>query len=667
MSDKDALKDALELFKVCQEAEEQNRANALDDLKFSRLSEQWPEAVKAQRELEGRPCLTINRLPTFIRQVINDARQNKPAIKVHPADNESDPETAEIINGLIRNIEATSNADVAYDTGLDNSVTMGFGYWRVNVDYAHDDSFDKDIRIDAIANPFSVYGDPYSTKSDSSDWNMAFVVDMMTRAQFKAKYKGADASKSWDDDYKSIGAPWADGDDIQVAEYWARSEVPKVIVQLSDGMVIGADEYKANKETFELVGRKVIGERTTKSYKVVQTIMSGAEILETNDWAGIYIPIVPVYGEEINVEGKRVLKSLTRDCKDPMRMFNYWRTASTELVALAPKTPFIGKKGSFNSDAEKWATANNKSHAYIEYDGHEPPQRQPFAGPPAGALQEAMNAADDIKSVVGLYDAALGARSNEIAGVAIRERRKEGDIATFHFIDNQNRAIKHTGRIIVDLIPHVYTGSRIIRILGGEDGKKPETIRLNTPIAQEDGTARVYDLGLGKYDLTVDSGPSYATRREESVEQMMQLLQAFPQAAQLVGDLLVKNMDWPGADDIAKRLKTMLPPELQDEHGPSPEAIKLQQVQQQAEQMKQEGLHVIQQLQDQLQALQNDRAFERRKSEIDAYNAETNRLKVTTPAMSPEQIQALVMQSIMQVLNSPDVTQQIQAHQPTAA
>jgi len=301
-SDKDIIKEALEAFQAASDAEKANREDALDDLKFSRLAEQWPETVQAQRETEGRPCLTINRLPSFIRQVINDSRQNKPSIKVHPADSEADPEVAEIINGLIRNIEYTSNADIAYDTALESAVTMGWGYWRVNVDYAYDDTFDLDMCIEAVPNPFSIYGDPYSTKADSSDWDRAWVVDMLTKDQFKAKYKGADPMSSWAQEYNELPAPWGGDDMVMTAEYWTRTEAPRVIVQLSDGSVIDAEQYKANQEVFDSVGLTIKGERTVKTHKVTQRILTGKEVLETTPWQGRYIPIIPVYGEVVNVE-----------------------------------------------------------------------------------------------------------------------------------------------------------------------------------------------------------------------------------------------------------------------------------------------------------------------------------------------------------------------------
>lgn len=678
MSDKDTLAEALEEFQLSEDAESENRKQWLDDIKFARLGEQWPDGVKRQREIEGRPCLTINRLPAMIRQVINDARQNKPSIKVHPVDSGAKRETAEILNGLIRNIEYTSGADIAYDTALDHAVTAGFGYFRINTDYACDDEFDLDIKIERIVNPLTVYGDENSTAADSSDWNKAFITELYTEDAFKKRWKGAEKS-SWETDYQDMPNGWRDGEMVRVAEWWSREEVPATLLKLTDGMVLYEREYLRIKDILDAQGITVASTRPTKTYKVTQRVISGAEVLETNDWVGRYIPIIPVYGDEVNVEGKRHWISLVRWAKDPQQMFNYWRTASTELVALAPKTPFIGPKGAFDYDKAKWDTANVVSHPYIEYSGGVPPQRQAFAGPPAGALQEALNASDDMKSTMGIYDAALGARSNETSGRAILQRQRESDTATFNYIDNLSRAIKHAGRVIVDLIPKVYDAPRIVRVIY-EDGtnesvpinkpfvpdqaKSPESQQYEAGKEQEsvDGLTKIYDLTTGKYDVTCEVGPSFSTKREEAANQMIELGRMFPPMMQVAGDLLVKNLDWPGADDISNRLKAMLPPQLQ---GQSPQVMQMQQQMQQMDAQAKQAVgqlsQQLQQLQQQLQQAQSkeqqsmlDAQINAKKLEIDEYNAITNRMKVTAPGMSPQDIQVLVMQTVQQAMAPPD-------------
>lgn len=598
----DLLAEGLKAFERCSDAEQDNRNSAEDDIRFARLGEQWPAAIKKQREVEKRPCLTINRLPSFIRQVVNDARQNKPSIKIHPVDSRSDPKTAEVMNGLIRNIEYTSGADVAYDTAVEQSVSGGFGYWRVVRDYAYDDSFDMDLLIKRIANQFSVYGDPDSMSADSSDWNVAFIVDPMPKADFKRKYKGkknasgGDVNCDFDSDAWSNAGDWKTDDTVLVAEWWRREEAEREIVKLSDGRILDAEEFEASAELQVLVENNIlkdVGRRKTKTHKVTQILMSGADILEENEWPGRYIPIVVVYGDEIVLKGKRYFRSLIHDAKDPQRMTNYWRSTATEVAALSPRVPYIGKKGTFNSDAARWATANTQSHAYLEFDD-EMPQRQPMdVSGAAGALQQAMNATDDMKAIMGIYDASLGARSNETSGRAIIARQREGDVSTFHFIDNLSRSIRHTGRILIDLIPSVYTEERIIRVMG-EDGT-PRSVKINTqdpqPIVGPDGEPEkdeqgnvltaVYDLTAGKYDLTVTSGPSFTTRREEAATQMMELVRSFPAVAPMIGDLLAKNLDWPGADEIAKRLAAMnqagqgqLPPQVQQQLAKLDETIK---------------------------------------------------------------------------------------------
>lgn len=555
-----------------------NRQNFVDDLRFGRLGEQWPDDVKQDRIRAGRPCLTINRMPTVIRQVVNDARQNRPSIDVKPVDGGADIKTAQIFAGLIKNIEYTSNADVAYDTAIDFAVSGGFGFWRVDVDYSGPRSFETEIKIRSIPNPLTVLWDPQSKTADSEDWKDAFITDMWRKADFEKAYPGAQCTGFGD--AEQYDEPWWDdsADMVRVAEYFFREEVEVEIVLLSNGMVMDADKLEADEQLRAILaatGVTVVHNRKAPDYQVIHQLMTGAEVLEKTDWLGKYIPIVPVFGEDINVEGRRHFRSLIRDAKDPQQMLNYWRTTSTELVALAPKAPWVGKVGSFTTDSEKWGTANTKTHAFIEFDGEVPPQREPFAGIPAGALQEALNASDDIKSVTGLYDASMGARSNETSGRAIMFRQREGDVSTFHFIDNLTRAIRCTGKILVDLIPKIYDEPKIVRILG-DDGKPAQVAVGPQGTQPPEGMAEVYDLNVGNYDVAVTAGPSFTTKREETANQMLEFLRVMPQAGALMGDIIAKNMDWKDSDKLAERLAAMLPPGMDgkppaQDQGPPPE------------------------------------------------------------------------------------------------
>lgn len=650
--DDDILSDAKEAFARCEEAESENREEALDDLKFAKLGEQWPEKIREQRVRDGRPCLVLNRMPAFIRQVVNDIRQNRPSIKVHPVGDGADQRIAEIYSGLIRNIEQTSKADVAYDTAADFAVSSGRGFFRIDTDYCDDDSFDLNLVIKRVANPFSIYGDPMSAEADSSDWNEAFVTELLPKSAFEAKYKGAEEVDWEEGGYSKLkGTPWVEGQAVLIAEWWQREKVPATILKLSDGSVVEESVFIKQQEAYAAKGIEVIGTRKAQRHKVTQRVLTGAEVLETNDWAGKYIPIVPVYGDEVNVEGKRHFRSLIRDAKDPQRMFNYMRTTSAELTALAPRVPFIGRKNTFKSDAAKWKTINSQNHAYIEYDGEVPPQRQPMdSGRAVGAIQESASSSDDMKSILGIYDASLGAQGNETSGKAIIARQREGDVSTFHFSDNLARAIEHGGRILIDLIPKVYTNERMIRVLSPDNSA--ETVQLGQPIEvrgpdgkpQVDETGQsitvICDLSAGKYDLTVETGPSYGTKRQEAAEQMSNLIQAYPDAAPILGDLVAKNLDWPDADEVAKRLKALLPPQLQEGGAQSQDPMADPRVQQ----MMQQGMQMIEQTQAQLQqvtqefeALKQDKAIETRKLGIEEYKAKTDRIKVVGELAQPEQ------------------------------
>ena len=645
MNDEDKLKDIREAFKICEEAEAANRHQAMDDLEFGRQGIQWPEEVKRQRERDRRPCLPGNRMPTFIRQIVNDARMNKPAIKCHPVDSNADVETAKVLNGLIRQIEISSNADSAYATAIDNAVSMGFGYFRVDIDFAHNDTFERDIKINRIMNPFSVYRDPRSTAVDSSDWNMCFVTELLTHDEFEANYPDAEKTDFESQSFEQRDNLWYTDETIRVAEYWSREEIDKEILLLNDGTVVDKNVFDERSDVLTMSGIQPVNSRMTKSSRIKQCFVTGSEILSEIEWSGHFIPIVPVYGEEVVVGENRNFHSLIHFAKDSQQMYNFWRTAAAELVALAPKAPWIGPIGAFNTDQAKWATANSTNHAFLEYDGGQAPQRQPFAGVPAGAIQEALNSSDDIKSVIGMTSASN--MQGEISAKALAARQREGDVATYHFVDNLSRAIRHAGKIIVDLIPYVYNEARVMRVLGEDNTAK--TVAINQPVQMNEGVEpRIFDLTTGKYDVVVKLGPSFNTQRQEAADQMMLLVQQFPQAAPIIGDLIAKNLDWPGAEEMAERLQKLLPSQIK---GVDPETQKLKA-------QLTEATAIIQQLQadrtiyeqkNQIEA--GELALKAEKIVVDKYRAETDRMEgiakaqkdnVTAPLMEDFQPNSII-------------------------
>lgn len=558
--DKDFIPTALERWKVSSSAESENRELAMEDLRFIH-GDQWPEKIKREREAEGRPCLTINRLPGFIDQVVGDQRQNRPRIKVRPVDSKSDVKLAEIIEGLVRNIEYCSNAETTYDLSFEHAVSGGFGYLRILKKYADDDTFEQDIFIKGIKNPFSVYFDPECQEPDYSDARFAFICEDIPVEEFERRYpKKKDAAGDFNHgtgDFLS----WNTEDKRRVAEYWYKKPAKKTIVLLSNGVVM--DEKDATPE--KLMEATIVRRREVKTQEVYQCIINDTEILDgPHKWDGKYIPIVPVLGKEVWVDGRRVLRGLIRHAKDSQRMYNYWRTVVTELIALAPKAPWLVTPEQIKGHEPMWGTAHMKTYPYLlwndEKTGTPPPNRIFPAAMPQGAFTEAQVAVDDMKACTGIYDASLGARGNETSGKAIIARQREGDVATFAFIDNLSRAIRQTGRVILDLIPKVYDTERIVRIRNIDDTER--FVPVNKQIVKDWEVYLLNDITVGKYDVVVEAGPSYSTQRAEAAEAGIQLMQALPNQAPMIADLVVKNMDVAGASEIAERLQKLLPPGL---------------------------------------------------------------------------------------------------------
>lgn len=621
MTDAQLLALARDRFKQAADATAELRELALDDLRFV-SGEQWPDGIRRQRDQDGRPCLTINRLPAFIKQVVNDQRQNRPSIKISPVDDQGDPDTAEIIAGLCRHIEANSAADVAYDTAFESAVRCGVGYFRILTEYTSPESFEQEIVIRRIRNAFAVYMDPTAQQPDYSDAKWAFVVEDLTREVYKAAYPDSElASLAAFEGVGNRAPGWITPAGVRVAEYFWLEERPVRLALLETGEVMPAASVPP--------GALVVRERDAMQPQVRWAKINGIEVLERRDWPGRYIPIVPVLGDEAEVDGKIVLSSLIRPAKDSQRMYNYWASAETEAIALAPKAPFIVAEGQIEGYESDWQAANVKNLPYLTYKPQSvggavlgAPQRQ-TAEPAIQAISHArLMSADDIKATTGLYDASLGARSNEQSGRAIMARQREGDNATFHFQDNLARSIRHCGRIILSLIPTIYDTARIVRIVG-LDGEA-ESVQINAP-TKRGGVERVFDVTTGLYDVVVATGPSYTTKREQSVAAMLELAKAYPPLMELAGDLVVKAMDWPGSEALAERLQAALPPELrpQDDEQGGPNPQQMQQAMQAMSQQHEQLTATVNQLQDQIDAKQAE--LESREK-IAAMQEETKRM-----------------------------------------
>jgi hypothetical protein len=616
------LETAKKRWKIADSAEAEQRSKALEDIRFAE-GDQWPPEMKQRRQLDGRPCLTINRIPQFVQHITNEERQNPTSLQINPVGSGADKDTADVLQGLVRHIENQSNADEAYSNAFDYAVKGGWGFVRVTTDYADELSFEQEIYIKKVENPFSVYLDPGGNEGDASDSEWGFVVCDYTKEQYKDKFpnsKYAGDTINW----VSTGDSWMQKDSIRVAEYFYRESREEEIVQTSDGQVYLKKVIPKlpNGELMLPVGITIIQKRKTSVPFVKWALINNDEVLEEQEWAGKWIPIVRVIGQMTNINGERVYKGIVRDARDPQQQLNFMETAATEAIALAPKAPFIGTPKMFQGYEKQWGSMNTANRAYlmVNPDPAMPgglPQRQ-TAEPPIQAMMLAVRqASDDLKSTAGIYDAALGAGANDVSGKAILARQQQSQISAFHFGDNLQRAKRQVGRILIDIIPFIYnTPNRVIRIIG-EDGTQ-DNVTVNAKPDEAGnlppGVENIYDLTTGKYDVTVSTGPSYQTKRQEAVDTQLQLLKTDPNLWSVIGDLVVGNMDIPGSREIADRLKTMLPPAIaamdQKQANIPPEAqqmivqlqTQLQQAQQAAQAAAEEAKYGIQKQQMELES-----------------------------------------------------------------
>ena len=565
------LRTAQERLKTAQEAESEIRKQYREDMKF-RAGDQWHDRDKQNRDMDGRPCLVINRLPQFVQQVTNDQRQNRPCIKVHPISGGANEDTSEIIQGIIRHIEVNSNADVAYDTAFESTANGGFGFWRILTDFAGPDSFDQEIFIKRIRDAMSVYLDPFAQEPDFSDGEWGFIIDDLSEDEFKQKYPTSKASKSNDWTMLDLYNPeWMHDGSIRIAEYFYKEFKDSQIHMLSTGETVSAENLQDHLMSAATAGvqTSVVKSRAVKIPVVKWLKINAVEILEETIFPGSFIPIIPVYGAELIVEGKRIVEGIIRNAKDPQRMLNYWKSAETEAIALAPRTPFIMAEGQAEGYEKDWESANKKNHSVLYYkpiaiNGQtvSPPQRQSIEPAVQAITQASSGAAEDLKATTGIYAPNVEQDMAGASGVAIQKRNTQVQTSNFHLVDNLSRAQRHTGRILVEIIPHIYDSARAQRIIGDDGTQK--IVKINQTFKDESGKEVIYSLDEGRYGVTIDTGPSFASKRQEAAESMMDFSRSLPNTAQYLGDLIAKNMDWPGAQEMADRLRKLLPPALQD-------------------------------------------------------------------------------------------------------
>ena len=600
VADKDVVQEALDCFTQASEAESNWRTQCLDDLRFS-TGEQWPLTVRTQREKNGQPCLTMDQITQSIRLTCNEFRQQRPAVQVNPVGDESDVDTAEIEQGLIRHIEVNSDAEVAYDNAHEQVIRSGIGHWRILSDYEDEDSSDQEIFLKPIRNQFSVYWQP-GVPYEDAEW--CLVITDVPLATYKRDYSESKMASL--EDFTGLGnasPEWVSKDAIRVAEF------------------------------FTVETKK--GKNGRPKKQVHWQKLNAIEELDSRDLPGTSIPILTVVGDDIDVDGKRYVAGLVRNAKDPQRMCNYWNSKATESIALASNAPWIVAEGQLEGYENQWATANTKNPYALTYKVTDaggkpvgPPQRN-TAEPPIQAMAMMLQQSlANVKAAMGIYDPSLGQRRGDESGTAIKHLQDQGSMTTLNFSDNVARTMRRSGKLLLEWIRAIYDTPKVRRIIK-PDGSVQQVVTHAGPDQEEAAKklltaqiTKIFDIGTGRYDVTVSVGPSYQTKRQEAAQTQLELMKNLPQQAPFFADIAVGNMDIPQSREMAARLKKMLPPQLQDDDG-TPES-KLAMAQSQLQQLGQQHQMLVQHVNQLTDTIKTKQVETQGKVQIEQFKAQTD-------------------------------------------
>ena len=571
------VEDAIEFLREANDAESENRQLGLKALKF-RWGEQWPAYAIASRGLD-RPQLTINETDTYIRKVCNAQRKQRPRGRASPVDDKADVKTAKVVTGLIRHIEVNSDADNAYDTAYEFASEIGWGYWRLRHDYISETSFDQDIYVDTIANPFSVYFDYNSTLPDGSDAEKCLITDLMPKESFKKEHPGAQVISFEERGTGDSDPDWATQHDIRVAEYYYVEREKALLVALSNGMAVWSDELPSG-ALMLAAGIRIIGDRHSYRRKVKWQKQTCYDVLEETDVPGRYIPVLPLYWSSKVIESKTIKQGLVQNAMDPQRMLNFWNTAVTEYLALAPKAKWLMAEGQDEGHEKEFANANINPTPVLRYKQTDvenreapPPQRVAPEPPPSGLIEATFMANQNLSRVMGVYDPAVRGGAQHKSDMTLNAEEEQGNLTNFHGYDNMTRSMKHSYRIMLSWFPSIYkTPNRIQRIIG-EDGRD-SLVTLNEQSPEE---TVLNNVTVGQYDVVMQVGPGYDTRRQEGAATSIELLKTplGEVIAQTSSDLIIRQMDFPGAEAIADRMAAANPLAQIDEDSEIPPELQM--------------------------------------------------------------------------------------------
>lgn len=622
-----AEEDTTEKYKFLLEAQEksvqayeywkENYDLADEDVNFI-YGNQYDTDELADLQEDDRMALTFNKLPQFVNNIIGAQRSVTQTIKVTPTgrslgieepqfktQKENTVKLSQVLADLIRDIEYQSKATQWYQTVFKHAVEGGFGFLRVFTKY-QDDGFDQDIVIRGVRDRWSVLIDPSAKNPDRSDMNYAFIFQEMSRDEFKARY----GNKSYETlaGTNTESTLWLQDDKVIVAEYFRRIPVKRTLLLMSSGETHYLDEVKDVIDELEKQGITVIKQRKVIAHKVMWSKISAGDILEPEQEIPCStIPIVPMFGRETDMKDKIRIKGLITDSKDAQKAFNRMRSASLERIDMSPLSPWITTDKAIEGYESMWATANSTKWAALTYRaGQQAPFREQSASMPVAELQMGSAMDVDIKDAVGMQNASLGQVSNETSGKAILARQSTANTANFEFVDNYNRALERVGLILTEMIPKVYDTQRIVRLRGVDGSTDAVIINQTIKDTQTGKDVVVHNLNFGKHTVIIETGADYKTKREETAEQILNLMKVSPQIAQVGADILAKNLNFPESNVLAERLEKTIPPHLlskeqQEEiqkdapqHQLSPEQVQAQkemeqkQMEAQAEQQKQQ-------------------------------------------------------------------------------
>lgn len=662
----DFISTALRRWRHSEEADRENRLRQLEDVIFyADGKNHWPAHIRAMRVKDERPMVSIDRLTEPVKQAVNEAALSKPQIRIVPVDGGADPETAKIAQGIVRHIEVQSCADVAYATAIERAAIQGRGYIRVGRTWINPQlGLEQELVIDRVRNPFSIYGDPMSQQLDGRDWRWGFVVEDLDREEYQIAYpKSQMASLSAMSSIGDNNPNWLTRDTIRVAEYYyfkVTAEDYVVVANPEGGRPLYMPEAEHTKA--RLPKESIIRRAPVVRSQLHRALINATEVLEGNAdltegsvEPGRYIPIVPVVADERVMDNKGRVEQygLVRPAMEAQRVYDYAVSNMVETSMLAPKNAYVGPVGSFETDKTKWTTSHRRTYAFIEYDPIEDaagrvmpgPTRPTNEAPIAQTIQMVVQADSDLKSTTRRHEASLGQIGPQESGAALRNRQQQDSLSNSHLTTNLYSSLRQVGKIILGQIPDVYDSDRIMRIVGeddetssvrvmpgfaglGDDDK--QSVRRDLPT----GVNGVFDLGTAaRYDVVVKGGPGYATRRAEAASEITEIIKANPATWPIIGHILVKYMDWPGAQDLSDTLKTAairagaIPPDEIDAMKLPPEVVA--KLQQQADQIKQ----ITQQVQQLTQEVQTDQAKQQAKMADTQSRAQTEMFKTQAELM----------------------------------